>query len=239
MEKRKLGPLKPCIQDRWIWLTCDDCDMEHKLQLRCKVSEIRQGSFCKGCSDRRRRKLIYKAMNRYVQVKKPGDKFVLWTLGTSLLDTEENLKLIKKYWSQFRKKFHKYYRAKYEKWEPLVYCIEPGSEGRRLHLHIVVRGFAYQKFVLKLWRGITKEKSNVNFETSHTKATSAENAFRYVAKYVAKGYSYYWLGAMRKVRETPFKLNVLNKKHKIDQMTYDEGWGLQHQKTLEESLNER
>lgn len=78
-------------------------------------------------------------------------------------------------------------------WNPLVYVVEAGSTGERLHIHLLHKGFLKQSIVKAIWRFQTKEKSNVNF-------VKADNV-GYLAKYVSKSLlKYSFLGQLYKVK---------------------------------------
>lgn len=192
-----------CVKDSWVHFSCTTHGESLAIQVKCKLTEI-SANQCWSCYNERKSKIIGKAMTRYKLVQGNNDKFVLWTLGTSLLDTMENRKRIRKMWKQFRKLMQKYHPQKYARWQPLMNTMEAGSKGNRLHYHVIVRGFAYQPEIKKIWRGITGEKSNVHFEYRGT-TRKAVKAFAYLAKYSSEGYNYYWMGDMHKVTPVPFE----------------------------------
>lgn len=139
--------------------------------------------------------------------------FYFWTLGTDLLDTDESRLQLKEYWKLFRhrmKNFTNNYgwfeesgkrvKRRTFSWRALFYVIESGSEGGRLHFHILVNGYADHDVVLYHWRDITGVLANVNY-TKKKEYMTNEKALNYMLKYITKQRGrYYWLGDFHKIK---------------------------------------
>ncbi len=125
----------------------------------------------------------------------------LWTLGTSLTEGSDNRKTITQYWNRFRASMNKY-----TNWHPIMKVIEAGSRGNRLHIHFLSSTTIKHHVVLRHWRRITKEKSNVNFQKS---AHNVNTAINYLIKYIVKtSVRYSWLGKFRGAVNTDQKERV-------------------------------
>jgi hypothetical protein len=150
----------------------------------------------------------------------PRPLISLWTLGTSLPNTPFDRSIFKFFWRKFTMRmanYSKYYSIPYE---PLVRAFEAGSRGGRLHVHFILQGYwkhscdywaiiyelrdIYEQWVKKrctsqcitcIWRSITGENSNVNFQQKEY--NNALLAFAYCAKYISKNGNYSYMGNFR------------------------------------------
>ncbi len=122
----------------------------------------------------------------------PREAVIMWTIGTSLVDSPENRKILSSYWKYFRMRMNT--RGK---WNPIFRVVEAGSKGNRLHIHFLNVGKLLHSDVLTTWRRITREKSNVQF----AKRDETAKPVYYVMKYLTKDKSTYSiLGALRKIK---------------------------------------
>lgn len=153
---------------------------------------------CPLCEARWIRALYGKFFGRVEQSGVALDRAIMWTLGTSLKDSPENRRILARYWTRFRKHMNKY-----QQWDPVFRVVEAGSKGKRLHIHLVLVSQTTHAIVLKQWRKITGERSNVNFtapvHSGHL------GLLRYLLKYLTKqGTRYYWLGALYNAHPEPY-----------------------------------
>lgn len=165
-------------------LVCLGCGKIHYVTERCKRSDS-----CSRCSALWTRNLYRQFFHRWRQIDDPGE-VVLWTMGTSLMDTEANRTRISRYWTLFRMRMNKH-----GGWTPLFKVVEAGAKGRRLHVHLMVSGFLDHARVLKAWREVAGESANVNF--SSVRSDNVNRHLSYLCKYLVKQRSTYsWLGPM-------------------------------------------
>lgn len=100
------------------------CELAHKVvyQLKCRK--------CEGCMKDYRDKFIAQCFEKYSM--NPSKYYVFWTIGSNLSESPENILKLKDAWKKFRKVMFNY------NWSPLVYVIEAGSSGGKLHIHFIV-----------------------------------------------------------------------------------------------------
>ncbi len=155
---------------------------------------------CDNCGIHRRMVILAKLYSRYNE---PGSKsirsIVMWTIGTSLKNTDVGRKTLSAYWKYFRARMNK--KAD---WDPLFRVVEIGTKGKRLHIHFLNSGYLLQHDVLTAWREVTRENSNVEFSK---RDMPAKYAFRYVAKYLSKDASKYtflgkWYGKRKNLNKS-------------------------------------
>lgn len=122
---------------------------------------------CTNCMQLRKNHFVQQALLRYTENSFKKNELVLWTLGTNLDDTEMNRFWIKLWWKVFRKSICKLNMLDYEdqSWQPLVYVIEVGSQGGKLHVHFINNGVKLDQIEVKsLWSWITDvENPNASF----------------------------------------------------------------------------
>ena len=153
---------------------------------------------CEYCRIRRSRQFLAKFYQRAEISGIDPKNGYMWTLGTSSKYVREydwdakqyydNVSDVIEPWKLFRK------RMNLEgAWSPLVYVVEAGSKGNRLHIHFLNEGVLSHKTVVRTWRSVTKEKSNVNY-VKHSN-------IGYLAKYTSKSLiRYHWLGKLYKAK---------------------------------------
>ncbi len=175
-----------CIRGMWIIQACMEAgSCLRAIPLRCKTSDL-----CSGCSKQRMRVIFGKFYSRFNRAypKQAIDSIVMWTIGTSLPDNRENRIKLQAYWNKFRARM-----SKLKLWEPIFRVVESGKAGY-LHIHFLNVGKLDFRIVIKAWRSITAEKSNVNF----AKGDNGGRHIRYTLKYLTKSPTKYsFLGAMR------------------------------------------
>lgn len=199
-----------CTSTKYVHLRCDDPNHEshgnqgHRYQIKHLVRELRE-VLCEACTEQRRKTIIAKALDRYDQVKRNQDQLTMWTVGTSLDDTEENKEIIIGYWKKFGSRLRTYSKRHNWSFQPLMNALESGTSGGKLHYHFVVRSFMDHEYIKNIWRDITGEESNVNF-SRRTTNRKAYKVFSYLAKYIAKdGLRYYFMGKMlTEAKATPY-----------------------------------
>ncbi len=183
-----------------------DCDNNSWLHAKCRAGHFRVYTIrCGRCDNcvRQRKRVIYAKFYYKLEgfLLKFGryPKWTMWSLGTSLIDSDKNRKQIAVYWKLFRKRMMLYSKRHSFPYKPLMYVVEAGSKGRRLHYHIIMDGFTPFNRVLRNWRDITGEQSNVNYSVNET-GTENIHAINYILKYVMKqSGSYYWVGEFYKL----------------------------------------
>lgn len=158
-----------------------------RFRYRCTKKE----GYCKQCAIHRRNLYFSKMMRRYEATSEAIKRLSLWTIGTFLVDSEPNRILMEEYWQLFRKVMNKN-----TDWNPLTRVLEIGPRGRRLHLHILVMGYASRKFVRAEWSRITKTAMpNVDLREIKSYTDNIVRILWYAAKYVSKSSAKYsWLG---------------------------------------------
>ncbi len=193
--------------DGYTWLDIDrDKNIRWGVSSRCKL--------CYNCKLNRSSKIVARSMSKFKQLKIKS--VFLWTFGTSLEDSRENILLIKSYWRKFTQRFAMKKLRKGISYYPLFKVVEAGSKGRKLHIHaIFAKYFEHSPEFLKsegickkscvhalcTWRQITSEKSNVQYQGN--RYSKPISAFFYCVKYAVKeNSSYSYLGEMLKV---PFR----------------------------------
>lgn len=120
-----------------------------------------------------------------------ADRLYMWSLGTSLKDTRINRKLLMRRWRDFTKRMWHC-----EEWNPVFRVVEVGRRGF-LHIHCVTTSFTEHAIVLRTWRSLTKEKSNVHV-SGYKGVLDPRRLARYLMKYLTKESSkYHWLGSFR------------------------------------------
>lgn len=167
-----------------------------KVYLRC-------GS-CPGCYYQERLRVMARFIARaeYYGV----SQFFMWTFGTDLELNDVNEKKLKDWWHKLCTRLSTYAKRSNGAWSyvPLFRVIEIGSEGKKLHYHVVYGGYMPHDIALNAWRDITGLQANVNF-TKNKEGRTMYSAASYVSKYVTKNRillkstrSYYWMGKFRK-----------------------------------------
>jgi len=114
----------------------------------------------------------------------------MWSLGTSLTDTPLNRKTILHWWRVFTRRLDRN-----SHWAPLFRVLEVGRRGF-LHFHVVCSQYISHAEVLRVWRSITGENSNVHVSSSN-KEMKTSTLIRYLIKYLTKeSSSYRWMGSL-------------------------------------------
>lgn len=189
---------RACEFKGYVTFACSSCKDTMKIQLSCNLWEMREWE-CQYCQIMRKKTIVAKAMSRYRKVAYKDDELFLWTFGTSLIDTPENREVIRQYWKKFIRRMWHFKQD----FDPMMNALEAGTKGKRLHYHVVARGFMKHGLARKTWMDITQEQSNVNF-SRRLSTRSALRVFAYLAKYASKGYRYYWMGQMHTLKKEPF-----------------------------------
>ncbi len=178
-----------CGRGEYIVLSCSEGCFRYFVK-RCPVSRM-----CINCGIQRRNVLLARLHSVYNENRKSIRTIVLWTIGTNMQKSPENLKTLSIYWKYFRARMNKG-----AEWNPLFRVVETGSRGKRLHIHFLNNGFLSHKAVLRAWREVTRQNSNVNFTD---KNLPPKYALRYAAKYLTKDASKFtflglWYGQKEK-----------------------------------------
>ncbi len=184
-----------CIRAEYVALRCWDGCYKY-VMLRCPVKAM-----CINCGKFRKKKIYSMLMQRYSECQETISDIVLWTLGTPHRSNPESRKQLSAYWKYFRARMNK--KAE---WSPLFRVVETGSRGQRLHIHFINEGYLKHGDVLRAWREVTNNKSNVNYSKKGN--LEGKVALGYVTKYLTKDASKYsFLGKLYKVnlkdREKP------------------------------------
>ncbi len=118
----------------------------------------------------------------------------LWSLGTSLKDTPTNRKILLRWWGLFRMRMN---RSK--TWSPVFRVVEAGRR-HLIHMHFVDIGYIDHSEVLKVWRSLTGEKSNVHVSGSGYGKDSSK-LVKYLCKYLTKQTTRYaFMGPFRAIK---------------------------------------
>lgn len=220
-----------CKKDSWVRLECESCGTVRLRQIKCNLTEINQNN-CIHCSNLRKRKIIAKAMDRFNRLKRYDSILKLWTFGTNLPDTPDNRKSIRLMWKNFLKHLRKYKPRIFARWKPWMNCLESGSKGDRLHYHVICEGWVHQAELLPIWREFAQNNSHV-FVRGSSSSRKAVKSFSYLAKYAAKGFGYYWMGDLLKIKETPFEYEP---EHTWDFSIFSWGFRLQRQQSIDDFI---
>lgn len=114
----------------------------------------------------------------------------MWSLGSSLVDTEANRKVIVDWWRLFTRRLDRR-----DEWTPIFRVLEVGRRGF-LHFHCVCTRYISHAEVLRTWRSITGEASNVHVSGS-ARGRNVSTLIRYLVKYLTKDNSTYrWMGSL-------------------------------------------
>lgn len=120
----------------------------------------------------------------------------MWSLGTSLKDTAYNRQVLLGWWRVFSRRLDRD-----TEWLPLFRVVEVGRRGY-LHIHCICGAFVAHEKVLRIWRSITGEASNVNVSGSG-RNREPRTLIRYLVKYLSKqGSAYRWLGPLYGLGDT-------------------------------------
>ncbi len=173
----------------WLSTRCACCQIE--VIVRCPKAAncgICQSLWIKG---------LYRKF--YTRKRRSGDiveQAILWSLGSSKLDTEHERAALGDSWKRFRM-----WMDNYSNWKPIFRVVETGSKGGRLHIHFIATRYLDHEVVLEAWRNAIGERANVNFSyIPHSDDTSS--ILNYLLKYLTKETSRYsWLGAFYKAGE--------------------------------------
>lgn len=160
---------------------------------------------CDYCKSSRARQFLSKFFERVEISGTSLTESVMWTLGTSIEYVREydwdsgrwvdNINEVTSLWQRFNSRMKMEARRNGVAWDPLVYVVEAGSQGNRLHIHLLVMTRISHGMVLRHWRDLTGESSNVNFVRAKV---------GYLAKYAGKGLlRYSFLGVLYKAKPVP------------------------------------
>lgn len=145
---------------------------------------------CPHCDWKRTMNLTNEFIERLDAIEGKYDDLYMWSLGTSLVDTRANRKLLMSRWRTFTKRMYHC-----EDWVPLFRVVEVGRRGF-LHFHVIVGRYVDHRVVLNAWRALTKEKSNVHV-SGHKGRQDARRLARYLIKYMSKSSTTYrFMGPM-------------------------------------------
>lgn len=189
------GTVSPHVRGLAVVCGCGPIFVPFRCAARSKES-------CDFCKTSRARQFLAKFFERVELSGVSLDETIMWTLGTSIeyyrdYDWDsgrwvDNISEITCLWQKFNSRMKMEARRNGVSWDPLVYVVEAGSEGNRLHVHLLVRSKINHQVVLQHWRDLTGEKSNVNF---------VKGQVGYLAKYAGKGLlRYSFLGELYKAR---------------------------------------
>lgn len=151
----------------------------------------------------------------------------MWSLGTSLRDTPSNRRMLMKRWRAFTKVMNER-----DDWVPLFRVVEVGRRGF-LHFHVVAGRYIEHAIVLKAWRSLTREPSNVNV-SGYKGRKNPETLVRYLVKYLSKSTSSYrWMGPLHGVGGRSQQAERLSgacdgSKRRLRYMGVVQGWSLPH-----------
>jgi len=232
-KKRAVKPL-PCLNPPgWVGGNCINLHLI-RFSARCRK--------CKNCKKHRGRVFVAKALDRRDRLPEIPDKVWLWQFTTPWLITDYNLRRLREAWRQFTKKVSDLRRRgvricgcgdnrscmhekeQYDvKW--LVYAIESGTKGDKLHIHVLITSYVPVHVMRHLWNQATGiPNSYVSYVPNRCRShrtegyidykgikqcdectphTTGKNAIMYVGKYISEGHRYYWLGEMLKVGSGP------------------------------------
>ncbi len=166
---------------------------------------------CPGCFEHRKRLWVAKLLWRFENNGNKVRRVYFWTLGTNRAWSSKNIEWIMSCWTKFRKRVNNNQSRKkwFGRWKPLLYVVEEGSKGRKLHVHVVASGFLRQDQGRLLWDEIT-ETTNTNFGYSPPQSWHTPiMAMIYLSKYLSKNMkNWYWMGVMlKKVPKKTFYCN--------------------------------
>ena len=120
------------------------------------------------------------------------DTLHMWSLGTSLKDSDFNRKILRGFYRKFKNVMNK--RA--VGWNPVFWVVEAGRRGF-IHMHVVLRTYCPHDIVLRAWRFQTGESSNVHVRTGMVMDDPRRLA-SYLLKYLSKESSTYaWCGCFQ------------------------------------------
>jgi hypothetical protein len=114
----------------------------------------------------------------------------LWTFGTNLIANETNYTKLKRYWTLFMKRVRKKYSL-----DIFLRVFEAGSQGGKLHVHVIIPNYLPFKPIRKIWSEVTGiSNPNVNYSSPRAKKgfnrpPKAKYAFLYAMKYMSKEYN--------------------------------------------------
>lgn len=195
---------------------------------------------------------VAKTLERFDKNCPNTNEVIMWTLGTNLDWSSENIKRLKRAFELFRKRLWKLdwewknpkqyidgegnlvFRYpppnKYVVWKPLLYVIEEGSTGKKLHYHFIIDGVVSHAFGKQLWRELIGiPNANVAYsrpkrctdcgkvrhnkykycrvcKSSKYERLKPHLAFSYLTKYLSKARNSYPMGEMLKKLE-PTKMS--------------------------------
>lgn len=151
---------------------------------RCSVGR------CKYCDTQRVFRIRTAFIRRLDESGASIEGIFLWSLGTSLTDTDTNRRLLNERWRLFTKRMNHY-----PEWQPLFRVRETGRRGF-LHFHVIAGRYIEHSKVLKEWRSLTREKSNVNV-SGYKGQRDPDMLIGYLVKYLSKESSAYrWMGPL-------------------------------------------
>ncbi len=181
-----------------------ECNSGHKYETKMRCRK------CEECLNFRKRKWIAKLIKRWEYNGGDVKLVYLWTFGTALSRTDDNIRKIKEDWTLFRKRINSHERRGTtgllgSKWKPLVYVIESGTKGNKLHVHCVSWGFLPHEFARTVWDDVTGQKDrNVGYSAPKQQWLDSGKytpfwGMYYVSKYIGKDtIGWYWMGVMCK-----------------------------------------
>jgi len=170
------------IHDVYSRLSADGSEITGYMHERHKVGQ------CPWCDSVRVHHIVRDFMRRIDQTAYPVRELNMWSLGTSLKDTASNRRRMIHHWAILHDRM-----KRCNQWVPLFRVLERGRRGF-LHFHVLVAEFVDHTRVLRIWRDITGENSNVNVRVGRGET---EPLVRYLTKYLSKeGSTYRWMGPL-------------------------------------------
>ncbi len=152
---------------------------------------------CPWCDFIRVERVADEFIRRVDECGRPIPTLNMWSLGSSLKDTRTNRNVMLKRWYKFR------WRMNHLKaWCPLFRVLEVGRRGY-LHFHVIVGEFIAHAVVMKEWRDLTQERSNVHVSPGGDYEHDPRRLTRYLMKYLQKESSTYrWMGPLYGLGDT-------------------------------------
>ncbi len=186
------------------FISLDECEIVGYAHQRHKKGE------CRWCDYMRVESITKEFIRRMEECSCHIKTLNMWSLGSSLLDTEYNRKGIMRLWHEFA-----WAMRSTPNWRPVFRILESGRR-RLLHFHVVVPFFVDHSIVIKAWRSLTGEASNVHV-SGGSYFMDPKRLCRYLMKYLSKESSNYrWMGPFYgrgRARESNIRKDNLNRKY--------------------------
>lgn len=171
---------------------------EYETYIRCRK--------CENCQKWKIRVWVAKCITRFISNCENVTQVYMWQLGTNWNDTVENRERIYTAFTKLRKRLNKRsvewnLLPQYEKFKPLLWVMEVGSKGGKLHIHMVVEDWIDIKMLKLDWSELTGiETPYVSYtDPKDYERSSPLSAMIYLSKYLSKDIkNYYWMGKMLK-----------------------------------------